>query len=125
MEEYLKQIASFHDTAEKESFYHGFVLGIMAWLMPKYRVVSNRESGYGRFDLGIFPREAGIPGIVMEFKVADSEEALAETAKQALAQIEEKDYLAEFRVQGVEDVWRYGVAFCGKKIRLLAGEVYR
>ncbi len=103
LEEYLKQIASFHDTAERESFYHGFVLGIMAWLMPKYRVV---------------PRETGIPGIVMEFKVADSEDTLAETARQALAQIEEKDYLAEFRAQGVEDVWRYGVAFCGKKVWL-------
>lgn len=121
LEEYLKQIASFHDTAGRESFYHGFVLGIMAWLMPKYRVVSNRESGYGRFDLGIFPRETDIPGLVMEFKVADSEETLAETARQALTQIEEKDYLAEFRAQGVEGVWRYGVAFCGKKVKLVVG----
>ena len=115
---YLENIASFHDTAERESFYHGFVLGILAWLVPQYRVVSNREAGYGRFDLGIFPRETGIPGIVMEFKVADSEDTLAETARQALAQIEEKDYLAEFRAQGVEAVWCYGVAFCGKKVWL-------
>ena len=121
LQEYLEQIASFHDTAEKESFYHGFVLGIMAWLMPKYRVVSNRESGYGRFDLGIFPREADIPGIIMEFKVADSEDALTETARQALEQIEARDYRAEFRSQGIEVVWRYGVAFCGKKIKLAIG----
>ena len=118
---YLEAMASLHDTAEKEAFYHGFVLGIMTWLMPKYRVVSNRESGYGRFDIGIFPREQGIPGIVMEFKVADSEAALEETAQRALAQVDAKDYLAEFREQGVTEVWRYGVAFCGKKIWLAAG----
>ncbi|MBQ7497557.1 MAG: AAA family ATPase [Selenomonas sp.] len=122
LQEYLVQIASFHDTAEKETFYHGFLLGIMAWLMPKYRVVSNRESGYGRFDLGIFPKEVGIPGILMEFKVAEHEEELEDMAGQALAQTEEKDYLAEFRAQGVDEVWRYGVAFCGKKICLVAGK---
>ncbi len=118
---YLEQIASFHDTAERESFYHGFVLGIMAWLMPKYHVVSNRESGYGRFDLGIFPKEKGIPGIVMEFKVAETEDGLEQAAKEAAAQIAEKHYLAEFEAQGVENVWKYGIAFCGKKICLLQG----
>lgn len=123
LQEYLEQIVSFHDTAEKESFYHGFVLGIMAWLMPKYRVVSNRESGYGRFDLGIFPKEQGIPGIIMEFKAADKEEDLRSMAQQALSQIEEKDYLAEFRAQEIHEVWRYGVAFCGKKIWLEAGNL--
>ena len=115
---YLEQIASFHDTAEKESFYHGFVLGIMAWLMPKYRVLSNRESGYGRFDIGVFPNEQGIPGLILEFKVAKNEEELERAAKEALSQIEEKHYLAEFEAQGVRDVWRYGVAFCGKRVRL-------
>lgn len=118
LEEYLVQIASFHDTAERESFYHGSVLGVMAWLRPKYRVLSNRESGYGRFDLGIFPKESGIPGIIMEFKVADSEEALRKTAEEALSQIGQRDYLAEFREQGVEKVWKYGVAFCGKRLHL-------
>ena len=121
LEEYLMQIASFHDTADKESFYHGFVLGITAWLLPKYRVVSNRESGYGRFDLGIFPKEKGIPGIVMEFKVADREEQLEEMSQKALAQIEKREYLAEFQAQGVAEVWRYGMAFCGKKVCLKRG----
>ena len=117
---YLEQIASFHDTAERESFYHGFVLGIMAWLMPKYQVVSNRESGYGRFDIGIFPKEAGIPGLMLEFKVASTEAELERAASEALAQMEKNHYPAEFEARGVQEIWQYGVAFCGKRVKLLA-----
>ena len=116
---FLEQIASFHDTAERESFYHGLVLGIMAWLMPKYRVLSNRESGYGRFDIGVFPKEAGIPGLILEFKVAETEAEMERAASEALAQIEKKHYLAEFEALGVQEVWQYGVAFCGKRVKLL------
>lgn len=79
---------------------------------------SNHESGYGRFDLGIFQKEKGIHRLVMEFKVAEREADLEEKAREALAQIEERDYLAEFAAQGIETVWRYGVAFCGKKVKL-------
>ena len=121
LQKYLEQIASFHDTANKESFYHGFLLGLTAWFLPKYRVKSNRESGYGRFDLGIFPNEQGQAGVIMEFKVADSEESLQETAEAALAQIGQMDYLAEFREQAVDNVWKYGIAFYGKKLRLVCG----
>ncbi len=121
LQKYLEQIASFHDTANKESFYHGFLLGLTAWFLPKYRVKSNRESGYGRFDLGIFPNEQGQAGVIMEFKVADSEESLQETAEAALAQIGQMDYLAEFREQDVDNVWKYGIAFYGKKLRLVCG----
>ncbi len=116
---FLEQIASFHDTAERESFYHGFVLGIMAWLMPKYQVVSNRESGYGRFDIGIFPKEAGIPGLLLEFKAASTEAEMERAAGEALAQMEKNHYLADFEARGVQEVWQYGVAFCGKRVKLL------
>ena len=122
LEKYLVQIASFHDTGNKESFYHGFVLGLMAWLLPRYRVLSNRESGYGRFDLGVFPRIAGAPGIVMEFKVSETEEGLEQAAKDALSQIGEKKYLAEFEAEGVEQVWQYGISICGKKVWLEQGQ---
>lgn len=117
---YLEQIASFHDTGERESFYHGFVLGLMAWLMPRYRVVSNRESGYGRFDIGVFPKEENLPGLILEFKVAETEAELERAVHEALAQIEEKHYISEFEAQGVRNVWQYGVAFCGKRVKLLA-----
>ncbi|HCB92193.1 MAG TPA: hypothetical protein DEP57_00020 [Selenomonas sp.] len=122
LQKYLEQIASFHDTANKESFYHGFLLGLTAWFMPKYRVKSNRESGYGRFDLGIFPNEPGQAGVVMEFKVAGSEESMKKEADAALAQIEQMDYLAEFREQGITSVWKYGIAFYGKKLKITRGD---
>ncbi len=121
LQKYLEQIASFHDVANKESFYHGFLLGLTAWFMPKYRVKSNRESGYGRFDLGIFPTTHEDSGVIMEFKVADSEAVLEKTAKDALAQIEKQDYIAEFLEQGIKNVWKYGIAFYGKKLQIIRG----
>lgn len=121
LEQYLEQIASFHDTANKESFYHGFLLGLTAWFLPRYQVKSNRESGYGRFDLGIFPKEHGQSGIIMEFKVAENEDSMLEEAKTALAQIERLDYMAEFREQSIANVWKYGIAFYGKKLKLVRG----
>lgn len=113
---YMETLASFHDTANRESFYHGFMLGMMALLVPRYRVQSNRESGYGRFDLAIFPRREGQPGVLMELKVAQSESEMEKEARAALGQIYEMDYMAEFRAQNVGTVWKYGIAFCGKKL---------
>ena len=118
---YLETIASFHDTANRENFYHGFMLGMLALLVPRYRVESNRESGYGRFDLAIFPKNKGQAGVLMEFKVAKTEAELPKEAEVALQQIEDMDYLAEFREQGVANVWKYGIAFYGKKLKLVCG----
>ncbi len=111
---FLRLMASFYDTAAKESFYHGLVLGLLAALMPRFEVVSNRESGYGRFDVAIFPGKNQTAGALLEFKVAEKEEDLQERAIEALAQIEENEYTAEFERRGVQDVWQYGIAFCGK-----------
>ena len=118
---YLESVTSYYDTANKESFYHGLMLGLLAILIPRYRVVSNRESGYGRFDLAVFPLHGQSVGVLMEFKTADSEEDLAAKAKDALAQIEQMDYLAEFRTLGVSTVWKYGIAFWGKRTCIVAG----
>ena len=122
LQNYLVQMVSFHDTGGKESFYHGFVLGLTAWLMPKYIVKSNRESGHGRFDLGIFPKQAGQVGIIMEFKVASEEGKLRQAAQTALEQIDKQDYMAEFRAHNIKSVWKYGIAFCGKKLELVCGQ---
>ena len=118
-ESYLEKIASFYDTAKgNEAFYHGFVLGMTAILVPAYDVRSNRESGRGRYDLAAIPLEKGRSGFLLEFKTAASAEELEAKAQEALAQIEEKDYLADFRTRGVENVHRYGIAFCGKKVQV-------
>jgi len=120
LERYLKALASSFDTAQgKEAFYHGFVLGMTAILVPDYDVRSNRESGYGRYDLAAIPLAKHRSGFVLEFKVADSEEALESKAQEALQQIAERDYEAEFRARGVARVLHYGIAFCGKRVCVL------
>ena len=120
--EFLRLVASFHDTAARESFYHGLVLGLLATLMPRFEVVSNRESGYGRFDIAIFPGPGQSAGALLEFKVAEKEEEMPERAKEALAQIKANKYASEFEQRGVKEVWQYGIAFCGKKCQIEAAD---
>ena len=95
---------------------HGFVLGMAALLVPDYEVRSNRESGRGRYDVAVFPKCAGKTGMVLEFKTAESEDQLAEKAQEALTQINERNYDAEFHARSVTQVLHYGVAFCGKAV---------
>ena len=97
------------------------MLGLTVWLEKRYRIQSNRESGYGRFDLAFFPKKEDLPGILLEFKAVKEEEELAAAAEAACQQIEEKAYLAAFQTAGVGDVWRYGVAFCKKQVVVKAG----
>lgn len=121
-EDYLEKLASFYDVARgNEAFYHGFVLGMTAILVPFYDVRSNRESGRGRYDLAVIPLEKHHAGFVLEFKMAETEAELSEKAQEALAQIESKDYLAEFRARNVTVVRRYGIAFCGKHVQVIMG----
>ena len=123
LSEYLEILASTFDTGkEKESFYHGFVLGMTALLVPEYEVRSNRESGRGRYDVAVFPKQAGNAGLVLEFKTAESEEGLEKKAQEALIQIQARDYDAEFRARGIATVRHYGVAFCGKQAKVAADD---
>ncbi|MBR3624547.1 MAG: AAA family ATPase [Selenomonadaceae bacterium] len=118
LNDYLFALVSYYDTANKESFYHGFVLGLMALLSRKYKILSNRESGYGRFDVAIFPDDKNKNGVIMEFKVAKNESELSQTAKNALSQIDNMEYVSEFKSKGIVHVWKYGIAFCGKKCEI-------
>ena len=121
LSEYLEILASTFDTGkEKESFYHGFVLGMTALLVPDYEVRSNRESGRGRYDVAVFPKDAEKTGMVLEFKTAETEDALEKKADEALVQIQARDYDAEFRARGIETVRHYGIAFCGKQVKVVA-----
>ena len=89
---------------------------MIAYLVPDYEVRSNRESGRGRYDVAVFPKRVGEPGLVIEFKTAETEDALEKKAQEALAQIAERGYEAELRGRGVVVVRRYGIAFCGKTV---------
>ena len=109
---------------EPERFYHGFVLGLIVDMEGKYRITSNRESGFGRYDVVMEPLQEQLDAIIMEFKVQNSrkEASLEQTVENALRQIEEKNYDAELLAKGIpqEKIRHYGFAFCGKKV--LIGE---
>ena len=110
---------------QPERFYHGFVLGLLADLRERYQIRSNRESGYGRYDVMLMPLNQQDKAIVIEFKVhePDEESSLQDTVQSALDQIKEKNYDAELLAQGIsaDRICHYGFAFEGKKV--LIGEV--
>ena len=110
---------------QPERFYHGLVLGLLADLRERYQIRSNRESGYGRYDVMLMPLNQQDKAIVIEFKVhePDEESSLQDTVQSALYQIKEKNYDAELLAQGIsaDRICHYGFAFEGKKV--LIGEI--
>ena len=122
LETLLLQSASYYDTAG-ELFYHGLLLGLIAMMDNRYVVRSNRESGEGRYDLALEPKDTSLPGIVIELKAEKgaSAEELKALAWTALKQIEDRKYDTEMKAQGIAKVLKYGVAFCGKTVEIAVG----
>lgn len=129
MNHYMNKVSlatfSYFDTGkgplgnEPERFYHGFVLGLIVELTDKYVITSNRESGFGRYDIIMEPRRPENDAIIIEFKVQhSSEKNLADTVQKALEQIEERNYQSALLSRGIpeERIRKYGFAFCGKKV---------
>lgn len=116
----VKADLSYFDTAapEPERFYHGFVVGLLAGLGPRYEVRSNRESGFGRCDVMVLPKLAGQPGVVLELERVATE--AGETTEQALAaalrQIRERDYATELRERGASPIHEIAAVFDGKRV---------
>lgn len=112
----LTQSVSLFDTAG-ENFYHGFMLGLCALLGGVF-VLSNRESGDGRYDIELKPKSSRLPGILIELKAEKdcTEDRLRKLSETALKQIAEKRYDTEMRMAGVKTIYKYGVAFSGKRV---------
>ena len=117
----LRRAVSAHDAAKPESFYHGLMLGCALFYEKDYRVRSNRESGYGRFDLAMLPKHVSLPGVIMEFKAVKAEEELEQAAQEACQQIETKAYVTELESAGCPHIWYYGIAFCKKHVLIRMG----
>ena len=116
----LKVLLKSARVCEPEKFYHGFVLGLLVDNAKNYIVKSNRESGYGRYDVVLEPKDKNNIAVIIEFKVYDKEydgeNDLNDTASNALAQIEKKQYAADLITQGIPEdrILKYGFAFQGK-----------
>lgn len=115
--EYMDKSISFYDGGT-EGFYHGLMLGLIALMDNQYKIKSNRESGDGRYDICLIPREEKYPGIIMELKWKEklSEAALVSLAEEALVQIDELRYDSELTEDGIADIIKFGIAFSGKKV---------
>jgi hypothetical protein len=128
----VEETFSVHDTSkDPEAFYHGFMVGATASLYhnKNYEIKSNRESGYGRYDYMIFSHELSKPTILMEIKrvkmsekisIENLDKLLAQTAQQALKQIEQQNYISEVIQRGRSNILKVGLAFCGKHFQIQA-----
>ena len=116
--EYMDKSISFYDGGA-EGFYHGLMLGLIALMDNQYKIKSNRESGDGRYDVCLIPREKRYPGIILELKWEKGlgEAALDSLADEALVQIDALRYDSEMKEDGIIDILKFGIAFSGKMLR--------
>ena len=119
LQEILLTSVSYNDTKKgNKAFYHGLIMGMGLYLEGEYITKSNIESGLGRYDFVIEPKNKTKRAFIMEFKATDSVENLEEVSKEALRQIEDKKYDISLKQNGIKDITYMGIAFCGKQIKI-------
>ena len=119
LQEVLLTSVSYNDTRRgNEAFYHGLIMGMGLYLEGEYITKSNIESGLGRYDFSVEPKNKNKRAFIMEFKSTDSVEKLEEVSKEALEQIENKKYDISLKQNGIKEITYLGIAFCGKQIKI-------
>ena len=119
LQDILLKSVSYNDTKKgNEAFYHGFILGMSLYLEGEYIVKSNIESGLGRYDVSIEPKNKNKRGYILEFKATDNVDKLEEISKEALKQIEEGKYSSSLKQTDTKEILYLGIAFCGKQIKV-------
>ena len=119
LQDILLKSVSYNDTKKgNEAFYHGFILGMSLYLEGEYIVKSNIESGLGRYDVSIEPKNKNKRGYILEFKSTDNINKLEEISKEALKQIEECKYSSTLKQTDTKEILYLGIAFCGKQIKV-------
>ncbi len=119
LQDILLKSVSYNDTKKgNEAFYHGFILGMSLYLEGEYIVKSNIESGLGRYDVSIEPKNKNKRGYILEFKATDNVDKLEEISKEALKQIEKAKYSSSLKQTDTKEILHLGIAFCGKQIKV-------
>ena len=120
--EFITKVTSYYDFADKEPerVYHALVLGMMVNLQSKYRITSNRESGFGRYDIMLHPLQENLPAYIFEFKKHHQikEKNIDETLQNAMSQIKTRNYAATLQQEGFQNIELIAIAFKGKEVKL-------
>ena len=117
--EIMINMLSFFDLdKEMEKIYQVFMIGLVGFLMGKYEIISNDESGYGRYDLAMIPIKSNEKAYLMEFKISKTKKGMEERAQKALKQIDEKKYDTKLKARGIKNILKIGIAFHGKEVKV-------
>ena len=116
----VNMLSHFDLDSEMEKIYQVFMIGLVVFLMGKYEIISNNESGYGRYDLAMIPIKSNEKAYLMEFKISKTEKGMTLKAEEALKQIDEKKYDTRLKARGIKNILKIGIAFYGKKVKVFS-----
>ena len=115
----VKMLSHFDLDSEMEKIYQVFMIGLVGFLMGKYEIISNDESGYRRYDLAMIPIKSNEKAYLMEFKISKTKKGMEERAEKALKQIDEKKYDTKLKARGIKNILKIGIAFYGKEVKVV------
>ena len=116
----VNMLSHFDLDSEMEKIYQVFMIGLVGFLMGKYEIISNNESGYGRYDLAMIPIKSNEKAYLMEFKISKTENRMTLKAEEALKQIDERKYDTRLKARGIKNILKIGIAFYGKKVKVFS-----